>query len=120
MGLTTGLTTAACSGQCSAGIGTVLWKNIYFWEWIKRKKIRETVFTLHEYVIFYYRIAFGIVSILNVAKHIHFYLNRLYNYDSGNYCPIGSAAMVQCPAGTVGLTTGLSTMACSSQCTAGM
>ena len=40
--------------------------------------------------------------------------------DAGNYCPTGSAAVVQCIAGTWGSAMGLQTAACSGQCTAGM
>ena len=52
--------------------------------------------------------------------HVRKYHQYFYYYHSGNYCPSGSSEMVQCPAGTWGLTTGLQTAACSGQCTAGM
>ena len=42
------------------------------------------------------------------------------DFGAGNYCPIGSVDVVQCPAGTWGSTTGLQNATCSGQCTAGM
>ena len=39
---------------------------------------------------------------------------------SGNYCPSGSAAMIQCPPGTWGSTTGLTSAACTGPCAAGI
>ena len=43
----------------------------------------------------------------------------LHDYNSGYYCPIGSAAVIHCPAGTWGSSTGLATVECSGQCTEG-
>ena len=51
---------------------------------------------------------------------IHFLVHGLFDVDSGNYCPIGSVAVIQCPTGTWGSTTGLTNATCSGQCTAGM
>ena len=44
----------------------------------------------------------------------------LYAFDSGNYCPLGSSAVIRCPAGSWGSTTGLQTTLCTGQCTEGM
>ena len=52
--------------------------------------------------------------------NIEFLCTVLYDHDPGNYCPIGSSAVVPCPGGTYGSVTGLQTELCSGQCTAGM
>ena len=62
----------------------------------------------------------GIYFDLSCYKAHIIFSNDFYNCESGNYCPIGSAAMVLCPAGTWGSTTGLQTALCSGQCTAGI
>ena len=81
-GSTTGLTTAACSGQCTTGTGCEM---------------------ANDYLL------------MRLLYPLYF-----TTFRSGNYCPIGSAAMVPCPAGTWGSTTSLTTAACSGQCSAGM
>ena len=48
------------------------------------------------------------------------HIRGLCDVVSGNYCPVGSAVMIQCSAGTWGSTTGLGNAMCSGQCTAGM
>ena len=59
---------------------------------------------------------------LLISDHIvNFYENGcLFGCISGNYCPIGSFEMVQCPIGTWGSATGLQLATCSGQCTAGI
>ena len=72
-----------------------------------------------------YWLRYGKVHILPHATNYYLLMIVIYplyftTFRSGNYCPIGSAAMVQCPAGTWGSTTSLTTAACSGQCSAGI
>ena len=55
-----------------------------------------------------------------VCQKYIFEVHGLFDVDSGNYCPIGSVAVVQCPIGAWGSTTGLTNATCSGQCTAGI
>ena len=61
-----------------------------------------------------------ILYIMVLSFHVGNFAYNFYDFGSGNYCPIGSAAVIQCPAGTWGSTTGLQNATCSGQCTAGI